>query len=132
MKKLEAQFQTQFNHFLRSVFLPEHAGGFAFELKHARGKGSLPFADVQEHQLNALQAAESSQGFVYKISDESRTYKPFDCFALRLCRSYVVIRYPSFFVMIRVEGFIQAKNTSRRKSLTEAMAKNIATRVMEI
>lgn len=126
MIKSEAKFQSVFSHWVKAEFLTdENFGGFAFELKHTRGKNSLPFSAVEDHQLHALLAA-SGKGFFYKISDESQGYKPFDCFALRACEAYIVIKYPSFFVLITVESFIMEKETSKRRSLTEARAKELA------
>lgn len=125
MIKSEAKFQTLFNHWLRAGLLKSTKGGVAFELKHTRGKDALPFSAVEEHQLDALVAA-STTGFIYKISDESQGYKPFDCFMLRMCPAYVVIKYPDFFVMIPVKKFIQEKARSKMKSLTGERAKEIA------
>lgn len=126
MIKSEAKFQTVFSHWVKAEFLTdENLGGYAFELKHTRGKNSLPFSAVEDHQLHALEAA-SGKGFFYKISDESQGYKPFDCFALRGCEAYIVIKYPSFFVLIRVDDFIEEKSRSKRKSLTIERARELA------
>lgn len=126
MNKQEAKFQTLFSHWLKWRLLPSMDGGFAFELKHTRGASSLPFSDLQPHQANSLLAA-ATTGIVYKISDESRSYKPFDCFALKKCPAYVVIKYPKFFVMIPIKTFLQEQKRSKSKSLTGERAKEIAT-----
>lgn len=134
MIKSEAKFQTLFNHWLRARFFvdnPERNGGYAFELKHTRGKPSLPFSALEDHQLNSLLTATYGT-FIYKISDESQGYKPFDCFALRLCPAYIVICYPSFFVLITVENFIEEKKRSKTKSLIGIRAKEIGEIVVKI
>jgi penicillin-binding protein-related factor A (putative recombinase) len=131
MIKSEAKFQTLFNHWLRKEFFPENQGGFAFELKHTRGKNSLPFSALEDHQLNSLLTV-SYGSFIYKISDESQGYKPFDCFALRLCEAYVVICYPSFFVLIKIEAFVHQKKRSKAKSLSAEQAKEIADIIVKL
>lgn len=128
MIKQEQKFQIYFNHWLKSVFLPKKKfGAFAFELKHTRSKNYLSFSDLQDHQIASLQAVcDSSNGFTYKISDETRGYKPFDCFAMKSCPAYVVIKYPDLFVLIDINTFVLEKNTSKRKSLTLIRAKELA------
>lgn len=129
MIKSEAKFQTLFSHWVKAEFLTD--GGYAFELKHTRGSDSLPFSAVEDHQLNALKAA-SGKGFFYKISDESKGYKPFDCFTMRGCEAYIVIKYPSFFVLIQIDDFLKEKAKSKRKSLTADRAKQIATGIVNL
>jgi hypothetical protein len=133
MNKSEAKFQTVFNHWLRHVFFDKQRqrGGFAFELKHTRGKNYLPFSAVKDHQLKALLAAEN-EGLIYKISDESRGHKPFDCFALRLAPTFIVIKYPGFFAVIDAEVFAYEKTRTPKKSLTAERAKNIARFVQDL
>lgn len=127
MIKREAEFTRLFRHWLRANPMDSSA---AFELKQTTGD-SLPFSDVQEHQLDGLLAAENS-GLLYKAPDDSRSVKPFDLFYLRGAPSYVVIRYPKFFVLIKTELFIEEKETSARKSLTGKRAREIASEVVEI
>lgn len=127
MIKSEAKFQTLFNHWLKAEFFGRHSQPSAiFELKHTRGKDYLPFSAVEEHQINALMAA-STSGLIYKISDESQGYKPFDCFALRKCDAYIAIKYPSFFVLITIKSFMEEKKRSNEKSLSDWRASSIAT-----
>ena len=58
MRKKEANFQTTFNHWLKNVY--KRTG--AFELKQTQ-TDSLPFSDVQEHQIQALQAVRHGTGW---------------------------------------------------------------------
>lgn len=126
MIKSEAKFQTLFNHWLKAGRLKGTYGAIAFELKHTRGKDSLPFSAVEDHQLDALVAVTTTRGLIYKISDESRGFKPFDCFMMWECQAFIVIKYPYFFVLITVDEFIQEKKRSKVKSLTDERAKEIA------
>lgn len=121
MQKREALFQTQFNSFLRNEF--KQTG--VFELKHTRGKDSLPFSEVKEHQLNALRACKHGT-FAFKISDIGMVFNPFDCFSMHHVPAFVVIKFPAAFYMIDVDAFIEERNSSVRKSLTEVRAKAIA------
>ena len=131
MIKSEAAFQTLFSHWLKAKFLPAREGGFAFELKHAHGKKFLPYSRVEPHQVAALLATRTI-GLYYKLSDESRGWKPYDCFAMKGCDAYVVIKYPSCFVLIDVRDFIKEKEYARGKSLKENRAKEIAEIVVEM
>lgn len=122
MKKREADFGTLFRHWLKAN--PMISG--AFELKQVRAN-AIPFSAVKEHQLDALLAVKSKQGILYKAPDDSRGVKPFDFFYLRNALSFVVIKYPKFFVLIEPEDFIKERDIlSKRKSLTSARAKAIS------
>ena len=126
MKKSEQSFTTYFQHWLKDEFLPDKDScAFAFEIKHTRGKDSFPFSEVKDHQIKALLAVQTS-GLVYKIADDTIGYRPFDCFAMKKCQSYIVIKYNKFFVLIDVNDFIFEKNNFPRKSLTERRATDIA------
>ncbi len=124
--KREAKFTLQFRHWLKAN--PMHSG--AFELKHT-SKDSIPFSDVREHQINALQAVKSKGGYLYKAPDDSRGAKPFDLFYLRDSHAWVVIKYPKCFVIINVDHFVMEAKKSKRRSLTSARAKDIAWKVVD-
>lgn len=129
MKKREAAFTLLFRHWLRENPLGYSA---AFELKQTQ-TDSLPFSAVEEHQLDALLAAEYGQkGLIYKAPDDSRGVKPFDLFYLHHAPAYVVIRYPHCFVLILVKIFQHEAKASVRKSLTEKRAREIATCVVKV
>lgn len=128
MIKREAKFTTLFRHWVRAN--KRNLFSSAFELKQTTGK-SIPFSDVQEHQLDALLAAKHD-GLLYKAPDDSRGIKPFDMFFLYNARAFVVIRYPDFFCLIDVEVFIEERQISERKSLTAQRAREIAHEVIEL
>lgn len=123
MKKREADFGRLFRHWLKANPLVNAA----FELKQTTGN-SLPFSDVQQHQIEALQAVrENGAGFLYKIPDDSMGVKPFDYAYFNNALSYIVIKYPDHFCLIEPDDFILERDVlSNRKSLTSARAKAIA------
>ncbi len=123
--KREAKFTLQFRHWLKAN--PMHNS--AFELKHT-SKDSIPFSDVQEHQINALQAVKSKGGFLYKAPDDSRGAKPFDLFYMREAYAWVVVKYPKCFVIINVDLFALESKKSKRRSLTSSRAKDIAWKIV--
>lgn len=125
MKKHEQKFQTEFNTWLKNVY--KRTG--AYELKHTRGKPCLPFSEVQDHQIRALQVVNRGV-LAYKIPDDSMSYKPFDCVSLAGEPAHIVIRYPDFFCLIPVETFVLENNRSKRRSLTASRAKDIAVLVV--
>lgn len=120
MSYLEKDFQTEFCKWAK-YNIKETA---AFELKFTRSL-SLPFSDVQEHQINALYNAKHHY-LIHKIPDAGYQ-NPFDCFFLKGCNAYVVIMFTKqkTFYLIDIDDFIQEKNTSVRKSLTQDRAAQI-------
>ena len=118
----EANFQTLFRHWIRAYPMLHSC---AFELKQTT-KNYISFSDVQEHQIDALIAASSTKGLLYKAPDDSRGIKPFDMFYLKLADSFVVIRYPEFFCLIKIRKFLQEKGRSKKKSLTATRARCIS------
>lgn len=125
--KREADFGTYFRHWLKAN--PMFSG--AFELKQTTGK-SIPFSDVQPHQIEALEAANSKHGILYKAPDDSRGIKPFDYFYLREAPAWVVIKFPDAFHIISIGNFIMEKKKSDRKSLTSARAREISTKSVSV
>lgn len=124
MKKQEANFTAKFSHWVRVNFKRLQSG--PYELKSSRGKDSIPFSAVEEHQLAALSACTTDKGFWYKISDQSQGYKPFDAIFFRNAPAYLVFEFPKSFHIIPVRGFLEEVKNSKRKSLTEARAKEIS------
>lgn len=118
----EKDFQTKFTRWLHYRF----PGCGAFELKICKGT-LLPFDAVQDHQEKAL-ALTKNVGIEYKIPDDSRGTKPFDCFRLR-GEAYVVIMFYTRgiggFYMIDIDRWLEERTKSSRKSLTEARAREI-------
>lgn len=121
----EKDFQTKFTRWLHYRF----PGSGAFELKICKGK-SLPFSAVQPHQLEALQLA-SHTGLEYKIPDDSKGAKPFDCFRINAPAYVVILFYQTgckHFYMIDIQSWLSYIQHSDRKSITEAEADRIGTR----
>lgn len=118
----EFTFQTAFIKWAKHNF-PFSA---AFELKICKGK-SLPFSAVKPHQLEGLLTV--GRKLVYKISDDSREQKPFDCFVMTECPGYVVIyfykRGNKAFYMIEISEWLSYENISSRKSITEEECQRI-------
>lgn len=130
MKKHEASFTILFRHYLMANPMPYSC---AFELKDTRSNDSIPFSAAEDHQLDALLAVKwGKKGLLYKAPDDSRNIKPFDLFYLINSPGFIVIKYPSLFVIIDVETFVEEKKRSKRKSLTSSRAKEIAWRVVDL
>lgn len=120
----EKDFQMRFTRWLNYRF----KGCGAFELKICHEK-SLPFSAVADHQVAALLAVKNS-GLCYKIPDDSRGTKPFDCFRLQAPAFVVVMFYQrgcDQFYLIDVDQWVAENQKSQRRSLTEERASMIAT-----
>lgn len=121
MKKREADFGILFRSWLKANPL----FSAAFELKQTTSN-SFPFSSVEDHQIDALLAAKSEKGILYKAPDDSRGVKPFDFFYLRGAPAFIVIKYPKNFHIIGVDTFILERERSQRKSLTSERAEAIS------
>ena len=97
----------------------------------------LEFDRIKDHQIEALLAAED--GFLYhRIIDQPwgggarfQVKKPFDNACFYKARSYLVVwfykpRQTKFFYKIPIKKFLQVRNKTSRKSLTEDMVSRIA------
>lgn len=122
--KREANFTIKFRHWLKAN--ADSMPSAAFEVKQTTGV-SIPFDSVKEHQIDALQAVKSSKGLIHKISDETRSYNPFDVFFLRNAPAFVVLKFPKAFHLIDVDTFCMERDRSKRKSITSIRAKEIST-----
>lgn len=120
MHKREAAFTTKFNHWARkNVRAPA-----VFEIKQT--SAALPFARVEPHQRRALMAALSAEPFAYKIPDTGPAHRPFDTVLFGYMDAYVVVSFGKEFYGIGVELFLEEEKRSKRKSLTEERAREIA------
>ena len=123
MKKREAAFNSLFNRWLRVEWTQSEPA--AFELKRTI-KESLPFSALAEHQKQSLCNVEDA-GLIYKIPDDSISYKPFDCFYLK-GRGYVVVSFGAKideFFIIPIMVWVHEEKTSKRRSLTRERAREI-------
>lgn len=122
----ERDFQRKFLTWVKNV----HRGSAAFELKVSK-KSYLSFDALREHQRDSLLAVKKGK-LVYKISDDSRGFKPFDVFTLQQAEAWVVVYFEdrrSTFYIIDIEDWVREAEHSGRKSLTETRAEAIGKRV---
>lgn len=119
----ERDFQTKFSKWLK--YNDDKSG--AFELKITK-TNSLAFNSVQDHQREALLHVKHTR-LVYKIPDDSRGSKPFDCFKMVRCYAYVVVYFYTHgekeFFMIDIDVWVREEEMSKRKSLTRDRAEEI-------
>lgn len=125
MRKTEQKFCTIYQQYLRANGAKRNIISAPWEAKHSRGKDSIPFADVPEHQRNALLACTTDKGFCYKISDQSSDTKPYDGFFFRNSPAYLVFAYTKKFYIISIHNFLHEDKVSKRRSLTEERANEI-------
>ena len=124
MRKQEQSFTTIFQQWLRAIGY-KRLQSAPFEAKHCRGKDAIPFADVPQHQRDALLACTTDKGFCYKISDQSAGTKPYDGFFFRNAPAYLVFAYTKKFYIISIHNFLHEDKVSKRRSLTEQRASEI-------
>lgn len=102
-----------------------------FELKVADG-GRLFFNQVEDHQLQALRNTKHGRkGLYYKIPDDARGYKPFDCFFFKNASAYLVVLFWSNkkeFYMIDIDTWDQEVEKAEKKSFTEGDLNSIGTK----
>lgn len=134
---IEKNFQTLFKHWLANN-PPKRAS--VYELKLEKKK-SIGFDRVYEHQIAGLRQAKH-KGLYHKIADTPMSWhgdtpmrfgkpKPFDCLFLRDLDAFVVImfyvpRETKRMYMIDIDVWCNEVATSKRRSLTEERAKEIA------
>lgn len=127
--KREADFTLTFRHWVKAQM--PFTAPCAIEIKQTRSN-RLRFDAVQEHQLEALNAARSYIGLLYKAPDDSRGVKPFDMFFLRNAGAFIVIKYPGQFSVIGYDAFMAEKAKSKEKSLTKEKAEEIAWKTVKL
>lgn len=127
----EASLQTKFNHYIKARWPKGRSA--AFELKIVKGP-SMPYSNVQDHQLAALNGSKNDK-LVYKIPDAGLGRKPYDSFIMSGVEAYVV---PIFWVerqyihayLIDIDVWLEEISTSKRQSLTEERAVELASEFM--
>lgn len=113
---------------MRSFLKKSHA--LAVEVKHSRGKHSIPFSCLETHQRDALMAVVGT-GITFKIPDGSYQKLPFDLFGMAKARSFVAVRFPKFIAIIEIQKWVLEEMKSARKSLTDQRAVEIAYEVID-
>lgn len=96
----------------------------AYEVKQNRGK-PIPFSFLAEHQKRSLLIAKHGM-FAWKIADTG-FINPFDLFTMYKVPAYIVVFFKRNGYLIDVDAWEQEAKTSKRKSLTQARAGEIAT-----
>lgn len=115
----------------------------AWELKLEKGK-SIAFDRVAPHQVDGLTQAKRG-GLFHKIADSPVSWmratpmrfgkpKPFDCAFLVGAEAYVVVvfykpRKKKEVIFIDIDAWVQESKISTRKSLTEARAREISSKI---
>ena len=136
----ESNMQTMWGKYLKE-YPPEKTE--VYELKICKGT-SIPFDRIPSHQIEALQSV--SRWLYHKLTDAPIYYgmqtrfqkpKPFDCFCIVKSEGFLVVwfykpRQPKRFIKIKIDDFLKMKEHSKRKSMTEAMALEIAYEVVKI
>lgn len=121
MQRREAEFAVKFSKWFKHKW-PEDKPAY-FEFKCCRSM-ALPFSAVSMKQLVNLEISK----FYYKFSDFDRMGTPFD--AVGFCgKGYIVIQYwkprNKEFIIIPIDIFLEEKQSSSRKSLTEKRAREL-------
>lgn len=127
MLKKEADFSILLRSYLRAHPLPVSC---PLEVKDTRGKPSFNYNELKEEQINNALASKSDKGNLIRVS--TGTIGAPDYCYYRNSPAYVVIKYPSGFVIVDIETFILERDTSRRKSLTWERAQEISIRTIKL
>lgn len=127
--KKESDFGT-------TIFRPwfeKHSAEFesaSWELKDTQGKDHLNFSEVKERQVDSALRNISEKGNLIRVMVASTGTA--DYLSYRKAKAFVVIRYPLFFCLIRIQSFLHTRSTSTRKSLTSAEAVGISELVIHL
>lgn len=119
----EAAFGIEFRHYIEK-YHPLHDS--TFELKHTHGATSIVFSAVESSQI-AWAVKIEQKGALARVS--GTTGEP-DYWWLKGAYAFIVVRYPSFWCMIRASEWVRERDRSKRKSLTEERARVIASLVI--
>ena len=122
MIKRESKFSITFRHWLRA-----NAHLFdtcSFEIKQTE-KDYISFSAVEDHQINyGFAIQQSDSGVLIRV--QGTNGEP-DYLFLKKQQSYVVIKYPEWFVGITIFNFVAERDLYKRKSLTVDRALEIST-----
>lgn len=119
MQKREAKSSILFRHWIRAN--PQFTG--TYEIKDTRGKSSLPFSAVEDHQLAFGMAIKGNKGVLMRL--QGTNGEP-DYVYFRGAPAWIAIKYPASFEIIDVETFLMEKKRSKSKSLTHQRAREIS------
>lgn len=96
----------------------------SIETKDTRGKDYLSFKEVKDTQITYGLAVNSTHGVLTRVQGMNGEA---DYHYLREEPSFIAIKYPKVFCLITVKVFKAERDSNKKKSLTSARAKEIAT-----
>lgn len=107
-----------------------------YELKITK-TNRLPFARLAAHQAASLSNIDSAIGEYKKLSDMSADRKPYDSHFLINVPAYVCVcfyqpRKPKILYFIRIKDFLNLRDTSKMKSMTESEAVEISEKTLTL
>lgn len=126
MIKHESKASIIFRHWLRANPLYT----CAIEMKDTRGASSLAFSEVKQAQRDFGMAIKSDKGILIRVDAVVEGYP--DYIYLRNEPAYIPIKYPKSICIIDIETFILEDKRSKRRSLLESRAKDIAIKVIPL
>ena len=129
MKKKEASQDSLIEAWMR-YFLKTHKS-CVIEAKHSRGKDSIAYNSLEEHQPLFLRSAQDDV-FVWKIDDVGYRQKPFDFIGVSGAYSFIAVRFPKFIAIISLDIWEFEQRKKERKSITSTRARDISFDVIEI
>lgn len=129
MKKREASQDSLIEAWMK-YFLKTHRG-CVIEAKHSRGKDSVAYDVMEDHQPVFLRAAQEGP-FVWKIDDVGYRQKPFDFIGVSDAYSFIAVRFNDFIAIIALDVWEKEKEKKERKSLTSTRARDIAFDIIEV
>jgi len=84
-----------------SWFQKNYPTNWYIEVKATEGR-TIPKSAVKPHQLKALLAVASDQGFKHKMSDAGHQRQPFDAFGCKKGHAYVVACFLSHKIALSI------------------------------
>jgi hypothetical protein len=136
----EKNLQTLFKKYIET-YKPQETEVYEFKICKNR---SFPFDRVADHQIASLLEVQND-GFYHKIIDQPVSWgmktkirftakKPFDAFFAK-SMAYIILwfyvpREKKIFYKIKIEDFLQLRNSCGRKSATEEMIEKISEKII--
>ncbi len=124
MSKVEAKWNTLLNKYFK-----EKKFFCYYELKQTKDN-SFSFSKIETNQIDGLTATEES-GMVWKLSDEDQRKKPCDGFSTPPLPSYLIIKWPDGFYLIRFKEILDMIERGENK-ISKEQAKKIAEKIIRI
>jgi len=125
-KAKEASFGIYLKNWVENNPLPFPC---SLELKQETNKDSIPFSCVSDKQIAYANKISGNKGCWIRVVGLDG--QP-DYVWMINSPAYIVIKYPKCFVFITIGTFLLEKERSKRKSLTEARARDISVKTVEL